>query len=232
MEYSADYERIDWENYSSTKTPLNASNLNKMDATIKKHDEAILELFESGGGGGTSDYAELENKPQINGQTLNAGNNEFPFLTEESDPTVPAWAKEPNKPTYTADEVGAMSSDTHIPTIEFNQYTQTGTHIADIKIDGQTTEIFAPTSGGGGGASSYAELPDKPQINNVTLIGNKSLSDLGIVIPTELADLGSDETHRVVTDEEKATWNSKASQSSVDDLARIVGNANALLEGV
>lgn len=227
MEYSADYERIDWENYSSTRTPLNASNLNKMDATIKKHDEAILELFESGGGGGTSDYAQLDNKPQLNGTELEAGNNEIDFLASLSE-----WAKAPEKPSYTPDEVGALPSDTHIPTIEFNQYTQTGTHIADIKIDGQTTEIFAPTSGGGGGASSYAELPDKPQINNVTLIGNKSLSDLGIVIPTELADLGSDETHRVVTDEEKATWNSKASQSSVNDLARIVGNANALLEEV
>lgn len=27
----------------------------------------------------------------------------------ETDPTVPAWAKEPNKPTYTASEVGALS---------------------------------------------------------------------------------------------------------------------------
>lgn len=29
------------------------------------------------------------------------------YLTEETDPTVPNWAKEPNKPTYTATEVGA-----------------------------------------------------------------------------------------------------------------------------
>lgn len=31
---------------------------------------------------------------------------------EETDPTVPAWAKAENKPTYTADEVGALSKDT------------------------------------------------------------------------------------------------------------------------
>ena len=30
-------------------------------------------------------------------------------VTQESDPTVPAWAKQPNKPTYTASEVGALS---------------------------------------------------------------------------------------------------------------------------
>ena len=31
---------------------------------------------------------------------------------DESDPTVPAWAKEPNKPTYTASEVGALPETT------------------------------------------------------------------------------------------------------------------------
>lgn len=29
-------------------------------------------------------------------------------ITEETDPTVPAWAKQPEKPTYTAEEVGAI----------------------------------------------------------------------------------------------------------------------------
>lgn len=37
------------------------------------------------------------------------------YLTEESDPTVPAWAKAQTKPTYTADEVGARP-DTWTPT--------------------------------------------------------------------------------------------------------------------
>lgn len=32
-------------------------------------------------------------------------------ITEETDPTVPAWAKEPNKPTYTAEDVGAAEKD-------------------------------------------------------------------------------------------------------------------------
>jgi len=33
---------------------------------------------------------------------------EHPVLVEESDPTVPDWAKQPEKPTYTAQEVGAQ----------------------------------------------------------------------------------------------------------------------------
>lgn len=35
---------------------------------------------------------------------------------KETDPTVPDWAKEPQKPTYTAEEVGALPADTNIPT--------------------------------------------------------------------------------------------------------------------
>ena len=37
------------------------------------------------------------------------------YLTEESDPTVPVWAKQAQKPTYTASEVGALPADTDIP---------------------------------------------------------------------------------------------------------------------
>ena len=38
--------------------------------------------------------------------------------------------------------------------------------------------------GGGGGTTNYNGLTNKPQINDVTLQGNKSLNDLGINIPT------------------------------------------------
>lgn len=39
------------------------------------------------------------------------------YLTEETDPTVPSWAKQPTKPTYTADEVKARPN-TWMPTAE------------------------------------------------------------------------------------------------------------------
>lgn len=39
------------------------------------------------------------------------------FIKQESDPTVPEWAKQPNKPQYTAQEVGALPSDTEIPDV-------------------------------------------------------------------------------------------------------------------
>ena len=38
-------------------------------------------------------------------------------MTTETDPTVPDWAKQPNKPVYTANEVGALPDTTKIPDV-------------------------------------------------------------------------------------------------------------------
>ena len=43
--------------------------------------------------------------------------NDSGFITTESDPTVPAWAKSATKPTYTAAEVGALPDTTVIPDV-------------------------------------------------------------------------------------------------------------------
>ena len=42
------------------------------------------------------------------------------------------------------------------------------------------TLAAAKNSGGGGGTSNYNALSHRPKINNVTLEGNMSTSDLGI----------------------------------------------------
>lgn len=59
----------------------------------------------------SGDYNELSNKPKIPAKTSDL-QNDSGFLTDytEKDPTVPTWAKQPNKPTYTASEVGADPS--------------------------------------------------------------------------------------------------------------------------
>lgn len=61
----------------------------------------------------------------------------------------------------------------------------------------------ARSSGGSGGSSDYNDLSNKPKINGIELIENKSLDALGI-----------------------------ASASDLNDLADLVGEANALLEEV
>ena len=82
-------------------------------------------------------------------------------ITNETDPTVPAWAKEPNKPTYTAEEVGALPSNTPIPdptSVVVDRFVSAGTHIADISVNGEKTELYAPTGGGGTSVTIDSEL--------------------------------------------------------------------------
>lgn len=44
-------------------------------------------------------------------------------------------------------------------------------------------KLAGSSGGGGGGTTDYTDLTNKPQINGVTLTGNKSTSDIGIVEP-------------------------------------------------
>jgi hypothetical protein len=56
-------------------------------------------------------------------------------------------------------------------------------------IDGK---LNAEVQSGGGGTTDYDDLSNKPQINGVSLSGNKTTSQLGINIPTKTSDLTND----------------------------------------
>lgn len=51
----------------------------------------------------------------ISGKADADHNHDGRYVQEETDPTVPSWAKAETKPTYTAEEVGALPADTVIP---------------------------------------------------------------------------------------------------------------------
>lgn len=57
----------------------------------------------------TSSDAFIKNKPTIPTVPTKVSEltNDSKYLTSETDPTVPSWAKQPSKPTYNASEVGA-----------------------------------------------------------------------------------------------------------------------------
>lgn len=57
----------------------------------------------------------------------------------ETDPTVPAWAKEPNKPTYTASDVGALPDTTVLFSGSYNDLTDKPTIPS---IAGLATEVY------------------------------------------------------------------------------------------
>lgn len=47
-------------------------------------------------------------------------------------------------------------------------------------------DILNNAGSGSGGTSDYTDLKNKPQINSVTLTGNKSLSDIGAATATDM----------------------------------------------
>lgn len=47
--------------------------------------------------------------------------------------------------------------------VEWEQKVTTGTNIADITIDGQTTSVYAPAGGGGGGGVFLVTITQDPQ---------------------------------------------------------------------
>lgn len=60
----------------------------------------------------SGDYNDLTNKPTIPTVPTKTSDltNDSGFITSESDPTVPSWAKASTKPSYTASEVGAIAT--------------------------------------------------------------------------------------------------------------------------
>lgn len=69
-------------------------------------DDRVTALEEGGGGGGGGDVNVIE-AVSFNGVNVPPDANKRVSMAE-TDPTVPAWAKAATKPTYTAQEVGAI----------------------------------------------------------------------------------------------------------------------------
>lgn len=91
----------------------------------------------------TGDYNDLSNKPMIP-TNLSDFTNDVGYLTSfiETDPTVPSWAKEPTKPRYTANEVGALP-DTTKYVKSFNGQSGNVKYKAPVtSVNGQTGEVL------------------------------------------------------------------------------------------
>lgn len=79
------------------------------------------------------------------------------YLTTETDPTVPGWAKQAEKPTYTADEVGALPDNTNaLPNPQ--KLTFSGAVTAEYDGSGAVTVVIPEGSGGSGGTARIEKL--------------------------------------------------------------------------
>ena len=79
---------------------------------------------------------------------------------EETDPTVPAWAKEEEKPTYTAEEVGALPDTTGIPK-NLSDLQDDAEHRTVTDTEKQSWNDKSDFSG------NYEDLKEKPTIPTV-----------------------------------------------------------------
>lgn len=139
---------------------------------------------------------------------------------EETDPTVPAWAKAEEKPTYTAEEVGALPSTTVIPS-KLSELTADDEHETVTKEEKQAWNAKSDFSG------EYRDLRGKPELAEWALQREKptyTAREVGALpdtteIPKNLSDLQDDAEHRTVTDTEKQSWNDK-SGTGLSDIAK------------
>lgn len=88
--------------YDEDINHLKEEKADKADTYTKK------EVDDKIAGSGSVDLTDYYTKQEIEGKG---------YLTTETDPTVPDWAKQPNKPVYTANEVGALPDTTKIPDV-------------------------------------------------------------------------------------------------------------------
>lgn len=76
--------------------------------------------------------------------TIPRGDTGASGVTQETDPTVPAWAKQPNKPTYTASEVGALPSSYTPPVTSVNG--KTGAVALSAQDVGARPDTWTPSA--------------------------------------------------------------------------------------
>lgn len=156
------------------------------------------------------------------------------------DKSLASWAKQPEKPVYTAEEVDAEPEGTAESKVSTHN-TSTDAH-NDIRllIEGLTTRLNTLANSDDTTLDQMAEVVSYIKsnrtliesittgkvsvadiVNNLTTnVSNKPLSAAqgvvlkrlidAIVVPTLLSQLGEDATHRTVTDTEKKTWNNKS----------------------
>lgn len=118
-------------------------------------DAVILGLIKNSGGGGGGEYHLPTASTAIKGGIKIDGND----FEMDGDKLKLKQSQQPYiLPTASASVKGGIKIGT------------------GLSMDGDVLNV---TGGGGSGTDNYNELSNKPQINDVTLSGNKSLSDLG-----------------------------------------------------
>ena len=145
------------------------------------------------------------------------------YITAETDPTVPAWAKETSKPTYTASEVGAAplshanDTDIHVSTAEKTSWNSkaAGDHNHDNvyqPIGSYLTSESDPT------VPSWAKQESKPTYT-ASEVGAAAASHNHDTAYAPISHSNDSSIHVTATD--KTNWNNKANSDHVHSASDI-----------
>ena len=120
--------------------------------------------------GGVSNYSDLDNKPSINDVIL-VGNKTLDDLNIASKDSIPVSTSQ-------------LTNDSGFITTIPEEY------VTDTELEAKnyvTTSSLATVATSG----SYADITNKPQINSITLDGNKTLTELGIAASSDLSTIAT-----------------------------------------
>ena len=176
---------IDWANgtyFLKTETDPDGGTNYSITSTQQMLSVPYALYAKEAGNGFSGDYNDLVNVPQIPQipADVSAFNNDAGYITgyTETDPTVPAWAKEANKPTYNYSEI---VNTPELPTVPTNvsaftndagyltNYTET-----DPTVPAWAKEANKPTY-------NYSEIVNTPTIPTVPTNVSAFTNDVGYI---------------------------------------------------
>ena len=165
----------------------------------------------------TGDYGDLHNTPAIPSKTSDL-TNDSGFITSADIPPIPSKTSDltndsgfitsASLPTKTSDltndsgfitsaslptKVSDLTNDEGFTSTSWNQIQTTGTKIAEISINGASTDVYAPTSGGSSGHTilngSGTAMTDRSNLQFDDLsVSDDSVNDKTIVSASGKAD--------------------------------------------
>ena len=121
------------------------------------------------------------------------GHNGVTFTPSVSDAGIISWTNDGDLPNPSPVNIkgsdGEDGEDGVSPTVTFTDITGGHTMTVTDKDHPSGQSINIMDGSGGGGTSDYDDLTNKPSINNVELIGNKTASDLGLASASDIPEV-------------------------------------------
>lgn len=170
-----------------------------------------------------SDFATVSQIPTKTSELA----NDSGYLSEETDPTVPSWAKQPNKPTYTASEVGALSAvpqatDTTLGGVKLG-YQENGKNYPIRTDETGKAYVNVPWSESGAGYVHPKFTPHDAGLYKITVNDEGHVSNATSVTKADITNLGIPGQDTVYTHPSYTPHSEGLYKITVDELGHVSG---------